>query len=162
MTVTFLSILRGFRKPDGVLCHYPVFSLDSKRFFPSHLIAIDEEVMTRCFLSFSAACFNRLRAEPVNPMLSPIHAPTSLIRQLPPCKFIVAQIDALRDQAFHMALRILKTGGQAQIVVMEEFIHGFQLFDTKKLGVSEFKNGTSITTKSFKKLYEEGDVARKK
>ena len=92
--------------------------------------------------------------------MSPIHAPTSLIRQLPPCKFIVAQIDALRDQAFHMALKILKNGGQAQIIVMEEFIHGFQLFDIKKLGVSEFKNGTSITTKSFVKLFEEGVAAR--
>ena len=125
MTVTFLSILRGFRKSDGVLCHYPVFSLDENRFFPSHLIAIDEEFITSCFLKFSMACFNRRRAEQVNPIMSPIHAPTSLIRQLPPCKFIVAQIDALRDQAFHMALRILKNGGKVQIVVMEEFIHGF-------------------------------------
>jgi acetyl esterase/lipase len=29
VAVTFLAILRGFRKPDGLLLYYPVFSIDS-------------------------------------------------------------------------------------------------------------------------------------
>ena len=84
MTVTFMAILRGFRKPDGLLCHYPVFSIDENRFFPSHLLAVDEEFFSACFLKFAMACFNRRRAEQTNPLMSPIHAPQELIKQLPP------------------------------------------------------------------------------
>jgi len=29
VAVSILAILRGFRKPDGLLLHYPVFSIDS-------------------------------------------------------------------------------------------------------------------------------------
>ena len=97
MTVTMLAVLRGFRKPDGILCHYPVFSIDQDRFFPSLLLSVDEELLSSVFMKFALACFNRRQASVINPIMSPIHAPTDLIRELPPCKFMVAQIDGLRD-----------------------------------------------------------------
>ena len=97
MSVTILSILRGFRKPDAILCHYPVFSIDEKRFFPSTLLSVDEELLSSCFLKFALACFNREKADPCNPVMSPLHAPTEILKRLPICKFMVAQIDALRD-----------------------------------------------------------------
>lgn len=34
VAVAFLAVIRGFRKPDGILVHYPVFSVDP-RFYPS-------------------------------------------------------------------------------------------------------------------------------
>ena len=57
--------------------------------------------------------------------MSPLHAPTEILKLLPPCKFMVAQIDALRDQSFHMAYRMLKNECDAEVIVMEDFIHGF-------------------------------------
>ena len=29
VAVSFLAAVRGFRRPDGLLMHYPVFSIDS-------------------------------------------------------------------------------------------------------------------------------------
>jgi acetyl esterase/lipase len=34
VAVALLAVIRGFRKPDGILVHYPVFSVDP-RFYPS-------------------------------------------------------------------------------------------------------------------------------
>jgi len=42
VSVTLLAILRGFRKPDALLVHYPVWSMDITRFFPSSLLTVDE------------------------------------------------------------------------------------------------------------------------
>ena len=46
VSVSILSAIRGFRKPDGILLHYPVFSIDSQRFFPSMLLSMDEELLS--------------------------------------------------------------------------------------------------------------------
>ena len=153
MTVTFMAMLRGFRKPDGLLCHYPVFSIDENRFFPSHLMAVDEEFFSACFLKFAMACFNRRRAEQTNPLMSPIHAPPEMLKELPPCKFMIAQIDALRDQAIHMAVKILKNGGEAEITLMEDFIHGFCSMDLSHFGISECSRGTEMTASLFRKIF---------
>lgn len=50
MTVAMLAALRGFRQPDGILCHYPVFCVDEKRFFPSVLLSVDEDLLSSSFL----------------------------------------------------------------------------------------------------------------
>ena len=159
MSVTILSLIRGFRKPDGILCHYPVFSIDETRFFPSTLLSIDEELLSSCFLKFAMACFNREKSNPVNPVMSPIHAPTDILKLLPPCKFMVAQIDALRDQSFHMAYRLLKNGCDAEVIVMEDFIHGFCNMDMPQFGVNEYKRGTELTTSLFRQLFISVDKA---
>jgi len=45
VAVSYLAIIRGFRRPDGILVHYPVFSVDPK-FYPSTLLAMDEELLS--------------------------------------------------------------------------------------------------------------------
>ena len=80
MTVSMLAVLRGFRKPDGILCHYPVFSIDEDRFFPSLMLSVDEELLSSCFMKFALACFTRKGGCSNNPIMSPIHAPTDLIK----------------------------------------------------------------------------------
>lgn len=45
LSVTLLAMLRGFRLPDGIFVHYPVLTIDPLMFFPSHLIAVDEELL---------------------------------------------------------------------------------------------------------------------
>ena len=162
MTVTMLAVLRGFRKPDGILCHYPVFGIDENRFFPSLLLAVDEELLSSCFMKFALACFTRKGGSAVNPIMSPMHAPPDLIKELPPCKFMAAQIDGLRDQSFYMALKILKNGGQADIQVMQDFIHGFCNMDTNHFGINEYRRGTEITTSLFRQLFLEADEKRHK
>jgi len=157
MTVAMLSILRGFRRPDGIVCHYPVFCIDENRFFPSFLLSIDEELLSSCFMKFALACFTRNGGNAVNPIMSPLHAPDDLIKMLPPCEFMAAQIDGLRDQSLYMALKILKNGGQAHLSVMQDFIHGFCNMDTNHFGVNEYRRGTDITTSLFRQLFLQTD-----
>ena len=109
MAVTYLAMLRGFRIPDGIFCHYPAFMLDNLRFFPSLLLCLDEELLNQGFLSFAMACFMRKGGNPAaNLIMSPLYAPDSMIAKLPPCRFMAAEVDALRDNSFVMALRMLK------------------------------------------------------
>ena len=160
MSVSMLAVLRGFRKPDGILTHYPVFGIDENRFFPSLLLSVDEELLSSCFLKFALACFNRKQANVVNPIMSPIHAPTDLIKELPVCKFMVAQNDGLRDQGIYMAHKILKNGGEADVLVMQDYMHGWCNMDVKGFGVTEYKRGTELTTSLFRKTYLQIDQKR--
>jgi acetyl esterase/lipase len=64
VSVSLLCALRGFRKPDGILVHYPVFSIDQFRFFPSMLLAMDEELLSQSFMKFCLACFIRNGGSP--------------------------------------------------------------------------------------------------
>ena len=45
VSVALLAAVRGFRRPDGILIHYPVFSCGT-RFFPSLLLSLDEELLS--------------------------------------------------------------------------------------------------------------------
>jgi len=46
LSVTLLAILRGFRRPDALLVHYPVWHIDVNRFFPSLLLSLDEWMLS--------------------------------------------------------------------------------------------------------------------
>ena len=98
MTVTMLAALRGFRRPDAILCHYPVFCIDPHRFFPSMLLAVDEELLSSSFMVFALTCFTRNGGKTdTNPILSPSNAPNALLKLLPNVKLMPSEIDPLRD-----------------------------------------------------------------
>jgi len=97
MSVSLLAILRGFRRPDGILVHYPVFSCDT-RFYPSSILSIDEELLSQAFMGCVLACFTRNGGNPEeSPILSPINAPLYLLNKLPPITMFVSEADCLRD-----------------------------------------------------------------
>ena len=52
-----------------------------------------------------------------------------------------------------MAHRMLKVGCDAEVIVMEDFIHGFCNMDMPNFGVSEYKRGTELTTSLFRQLF---------
>ena len=111
VTVAMLASLRGFRKPDAILCHYPVFCIDLNRFVPSVLLSVDEELLSSAFLDFCLTAFTRKGGKTdSNPILSPIYAPNALFKLLPPVKLMPAEIDPLRDQSFIFAHKLLKVG----------------------------------------------------
>ena len=138
LAVTLLAILRGFRKPDALLVHYPVWSIDINRFFPSSLLSVDEEMLSQPFLKFALACFVRNGGNPdKSPICSPILAPDALIRLLPVIKIFCCEIDSLRDQALYFMHRILAANNvpvgqpsddskaKVQLFYMRDYIHGF-------------------------------------
>ncbi len=98
LSVTYLSIFRGFRKPDALLVHYPVWSVDINRFFPSSMFSVDEDLLSQPFLKLALACFIRRGGNPdKSPICSPVLAPDALLRLLPPMRIFACEIDSLRD-----------------------------------------------------------------
>ena len=80
-------------------------------------------------------------------------APDAMLRLLPPCKLMIAEIDALRDHTFTFAHKILKLGGHCQVILMKDFIHGFNNMDTNVVGIEEYRRGTHLTIEHFSKLF---------
>ena len=172
LTVNFLAILRGFRRPDALLVHYPVGCVDINRFFPSQLLSVDEEMLSQPFLKFALACFMRSGGNPdKSPLCSPILAPDALIRLLPPLRIFSCEIDSLRDNAFFFTHRILTannvsvdqpyddTKAKVRIFYMRDYIHGFCNLDTKHVGVEEYQKGTQITIREFRYLFLNLDLS---
>lgn len=154
MGVTFLSMLRGFRIPDGIFCHYPVFMVDPLRFYPSLLLSLDEELLNQGFLQFALSCFTRKGGNPdKSAIMSPLYAPDSMIRLIPPCKLMIAENDCLRDHSLAMGMRLLKLGNYCQVIMMKDFIHGFNNIDINLFGIEEYRRGTNLTIEHFIKLF---------
>ena len=156
VSVSFVAMLRGFRIPDGLFCHYPVFQMSQGCFTPSLLLSLDEELLNQGFLTFASACFLRKGGNPDKSCLvSPLNAPDAMLKRLPPCRFMVAEVDCLRDHSFLMGLRILKLGEYCYIILMNDFIHGFNNMDTNYVGVNEYRRGTNETLNHFITLFEQ-------
>lgn len=82
--VSLLATIRGFRKPDGVLMHYPVFTMDIFRFFPSQLLSIDDVLLNVAFSKTFRASFMLNGGNPKHsPILSPLLASHKLLNYLP-------------------------------------------------------------------------------
>ena len=156
VSTTLLALLRGFRTPDGIFVHYPAFNLSPKVFVPSMLLSLDEELLNQGFLLFACACFTRKGGDPSkNLLVSPKLAPDAMLKRMPPCKFMVAENDCLRDQSFEMCLRMLKLGRQCQIILMKDYIHGFNNMDINYAGIDEYRRGTRITVSHFVRLFNQ-------
>jgi hormone-sensitive lipase len=141
-----LAALRGFRMPDAILSHYPVFSINPRRFFPSMLLSVDEELLSSSFMQFALNCFTHRGGNvETNPILSPAHAPDALLKLLPPVKLMPCEIDPLRDHSFYFANRLLKLGNKCEIYIMKDHIHGWNNIDTNYVGVAEFRRSTTLT-----------------
>jgi acetyl esterase/lipase len=97
VAVAFLASLRGFRRPDGLLILYPVYSVGTK-FYPSTMLSLDEELLSATFLKFVLACFTRNGGNPdVNCIASPITACNKMFNSLPNMVMFASEVDVLRD-----------------------------------------------------------------
>lgn len=145
-SVTNLALLRGFRIPDAIFSLYPVLNTDYLAFYPSILISLDEEFMNQGVLRIATACVLRNGGNADKScLLSPLVAPNSMVRKLPPCKIMCAEIDPLRDHSYSMALRILQLGGSCQLILMKEFTHPWlNFYDNKVLGAKEYSRGKQL------------------
>jgi acetyl esterase/lipase len=75
-SVSLLAAIRGFRIPDGIMMHYPVFTMDFERFFPSSLLTIDDVLLNVAFTKTFRSSFMLNGGNPKqSPILSPMIAP---------------------------------------------------------------------------------------
>lgn len=161
ITVSFLAALRGFRIPDAVFAHYPVLSIDMERFFPSLMLACDEELLSQPFMQFCLMCFTRNGGSPdKNPILSPIYAPDTLLKMLPTVSIMPCENDSLRDQSVYFAHRLLTLGVPTSIYYLKDFVHGFLNMDIKISGVDEFHRGVELTISVFRSMFIQLDLKK--
>lgn len=107
-SVAMLAILRGFRRPDSIFAHYPVFACDV-RFFPSALLCMDEWLLSEAFMGCVMSCFLRNGGNPeISPICTPMMAPEGLLNLLPRVFMTCCEADPLRDQSVAFLDRLLK------------------------------------------------------
>jgi len=106
-----MAILRGFQLPDGILLLYPATATNSNHFFPSNLLALDDQLLNFALLRYVTLAFLRKGGDPTNnSLLSPIYAPEEILAKFPPTKLILAEIDPLRDAGLYFAYKLKKAG----------------------------------------------------
>lgn len=152
-SVTMLAQLRGARLPHGVFSHYPVYVTSNMYFNPSMVLTLDEELVNLGFMCYGRGAFTIKGGDnEKNILLSPLLAPDEMLKRFPPSKIMVVENDPLRDQGYDMAFRILQLGGSCKLILMKDYIHGFQNFDKT---IDEYKIGTRITIEHFASLHEQ-------
>lgn len=66
---------------------------------------------------------------------------------------MACESDPLRDPSYEFALKLKKLGVDVKLLLMKEYIHGFDSFDVKN-GIKEYRNATLITMDIFREFLE--------
>ena len=67
---------------------------------------------------------------------------------------MACEVDPLRDTSFEFALRLTNLGVDTKLYLMKDFVHGFNSFDMKSFGISEYRSATLKTELLLKELLE--------
>jgi acetyl esterase/lipase len=78
-------------------------------------------------------------------VLSPVIASDNILKKYPPTRIIACEVDSMRDHSYDLVYKLRKSNVDARLILMKDYIHGFNSFDIKRIGIDEFKNGTSKT-----------------
>lgn len=157
-SVAYLALLRGFRPPDGIMAAYPAMYTDLN-LSPSALLMIDDWLLSENFMNTVLMSLNRNGGNPsINPLASPLYAPNSLIRLLPHIVMLNCEGDSLRDGAFLMLLKIMKSEAQlrpnrVRLFYFKEYIHGFLNFDIAG-GIEEYAYAQKIVMDQIQILFD--------
>ncbi len=66
---------------------------------------------------------------------------------------MACEVDPLRDPSYELTLRLKRLGKDVKLLLMREYMHGFNSFDMK-FGIEEYHQGTLITERILKELLE--------
>jgi len=128
--VALMAIKRGIRPPDGLVLAYPALHLSTKKFSPSLLLALDDQMipyslLKLCMQSYIAKGFNC----DIDPFLSPLMASDELLSKLPPVRMFVGTKDPLHDDCWRFTQRLMNLGRDVRLVAYKEMPHGFLNYD---------------------------------
>lgn len=124
--ITTLSIQKNVRVPDGIVLTYPAMDTNLKQFSPSLLLGFEDQFMSFSFLLFVLENFSKepLKVE-FNHVMSPKYIPDDVLAKFPPCRFITAGLDPLRDESIRLMVRLLKVGVNGKWIDFRYCYHGF-------------------------------------
>lgn len=87
-SLTALCIKHGVKVPDGIVLIYPALNLNSSSFTPSHIIALEDAILSHKLLKMCVNAYavkngeHKLNADR-DPFLSPIHL-SDQVKIIPP------------------------------------------------------------------------------
>ena len=122
--VSMLARQRGGPALAFQLLVYPVTDL---RTFdrPSALENAEGKLLSRADMIWFAAQYTRDARDYADPLVSPLAAPASELRGLPPARVITAEHDPLRDEGEAYADALRAAGNAVQLTRYAGTIHGF-------------------------------------
>eukprot|EP01063_Lacrimia_lanifica_P008292 TRINITY_DN15362_c0_g2_i2.p1 TRINITY_DN15362_c0_g2~~TRINITY_DN15362_c0_g2_i2.p1 ORF type:complete len:938 (+),score=326.71 TRINITY_DN15362_c0_g2_i2:51-2864(+) len=125
VAVTLKAIMKGDRRPDGVVCSYPVLNVKLAA-SPSRMLALMDALLPLGLLECCLDAYVGNRVEAVDdPLFSPIAASDALLKQLPPIRVLACELDPLLDDSVVFVGRLLRLGLDASIEVIPCMPHGF-------------------------------------
>jgi acetyl esterase/lipase len=73
---------------------------------------------------------------------------------------MVAEVDPLRDSSYEFAHRLARIGKDVKLILLRDYMHGFNNFDCAGGGIEEYRNATNKTEQIFKELLDiqEGEI----
>lgn len=108
LAVSMLSVIRGFKVPEGIVAHYPNLCKDSSRFFPSYLLTLDELTLNEPVRNTFSNTFMKNGGNlKLSPILSPLYAPNLLLKNMKRLRMFVCELDALRDSELTFGQKFL-------------------------------------------------------
>jgi acetyl esterase/lipase len=87
-----------------MLLHYPTGNCNVNHFFPATMLTIDDPLLSLNLMMYICSAIMRKGGNPAkNFLLSPIYTPLSVLKEFPPTRMLIAEIDPVRDNGVYMA-----------------------------------------------------------
>lgn len=125
LNTTALTILRGVRKPDRLVIHYPCAAVGIIPYYPSLTFAYDDLCLGLNFLPGVVQRYNADKDYETHQLVSPVYYSDEIINEFPPMNVNVAENDPIRDGMLRLALRLAKAKREVNINIFKRCQHGF-------------------------------------
>ncbi|KRX06447.1 hypothetical protein PPERSA_05060 [Pseudocohnilembus persalinus] len=136
LAVALMSLIIKYKvqKPIGIIPIYPVLNLDLNRFTPSHLISLDDIVLSHWILKLCQKAYlkedGEFRVPPdQDPQISPNLLSQEILKEFPPTRMMVGTEDPLHDDSLQFLQYLVQAGVDCKLQIFQGFPHGFLGFD---------------------------------
>uniref|UniRef100_A0A9J7WY50 Hormone-sensitive lipase n=1 Tax=Cyprinus carpio carpio TaxID=630221 RepID=A0A9J7WY50_CYPCA len=110
-----------------------------------------EPLRSRCLVDIRTPCTPIMK----NPFVSPLLAPESLLKGLPPVHIVASALDALLDDSVMLAKKLRKMNQPVTLTVVEDLPHGFlSLLQLSK----ETQEASDICVKRIREVFKQEEL----
>ncbi|EAR83697.2 hypothetical protein TTHERM_00827140 (macronuclear) [Tetrahymena thermophila SB210] len=132
IALTQLCIKYNVRIPDGIVPIYPALSLNLKKFTPSYLISLDDQILPHMFLKMCLQAYvnkdDGFDAS-TDPFLSPTCVSDEIIKKFPPVRLQIGNKDPLHDESYRFLHKLINNGKDVKMIVYLDMPHGYLNYD---------------------------------
>ncbi|XP_051520088.1 hormone-sensitive lipase-like isoform X1 [Myxocyprinus asiaticus] len=111
-----------------------------------------EPLRSRCLVDIQTPCSPIMK----NPFVSPLLAPVSLLKGLPPVHIVASALDALLDDSVMFAKKLKNMNQPVTLTVVEDLPHGFlSLFQLSK----ETQEASDICVQRIREVFQQEELS---